>query len=415
MNRISSDMVNTDMQFYMRRQEDAQHNLMNQIASGNRLQMLRDDPLAAASTVRYQSYLARLERFETNVLYAKNHYDQIDINLQRAMDVMHRVRDLAVTGANGIYNREDTRNMAIEINELIKELVSISNADGPDGNRLFAGDRAFTEPFRLVEGTIDGHGDLLVVNVEYRGTGPTRRTEISNQTYADLDIGGGEAFWAERMQIFSQVDAREWRADSDGSFFINGHEIFVRVGDTLPSVVHSINESGAAIRASVDPLTQGLVITGTHPHMIRMEDAQGSSTLVDLGIIQANNDPSAPNWAPTARVAGGSLFDMVIRLRDALFRGDQDFIGGLGIGGVDLAMDNLRARMADIGSRQERVSMTWERLNKEIPNVNAMIVRESAVDMAEAITNLGMMEFAHRATLQTAARIIPPTLLDFLR
>jgi flagellar hook-associated protein 3 FlgL len=385
------------------------------MASGNRLNRLRDDPLAAAHAVRYQSYLARLERFEHNTLHAKDHFNQIDIYLQRSVDVMQRIRELAVTGANGIFSREDTRHMASEVNELLKELVAIANASGPDGKRLFAGDKAFTEPFRVVEGTVEGGGDLLVVNVEYRGSGPGRRAEIGNGNYTDLDIAGGKAFWAERMQIFSSVDATQWRAAENGAFFINGYEISVSAGDTLPSIVAKINDSGAPVRAAVDPSTRGLTITGTNPHLIKMEDGQGSRTLEELGIIQFNNDPSAPNWSPAARVAGGSVFDMVIRLRDGLFRGDHNFIGGLGIGGIDLALGNLQSSLTDIGSRSERAMMNWMRINQEIPNVSAMVARESAVDMVKAATDLGMMDFAHRATLQTAARIIPPTLLDFLR
>ena len=415
MRRVSTDMPSTDIQFYLRRQEDALQNLRNQMSSQNRANRLRDDPLAAAHAVRYQSVLARMERFELNTLYAKDHLNHIDIHLQRAVDVMQRIRELAVTGAHGIFTREDTRHMASEVNELLKELVAISNATGPDGKRLFAGDKAFTEPFRIVEGTIEGGGDTMVVNVEYRGSGPARRAEISNNTHTDLDIGGGEAFWAERMQIFSRVDASQWRAGEDGAFFINGYEIPVRIGDSLPAIVSKINDSGAAVRASVDPQTRGLVITGTNPHLIRMEDRQGSRTLEELGIIQFNNDPAAPNWSPSAMVAGGSVFDMTIRLRDALFRGDTNFIGGLGIAGVDLALSNLQTRLTDIGSRQERAMMTWMRLNQEIPNVSAMLARESAVDMTRAATDLAYMNFAHQATLQMAARIIPPTLLDFLR
>ena len=344
-----------------------------------------------------------------------DHYNQIDIHLQRAMDVMHRIREIAVNGANGIYTQEDTRHMAMEVNELLKELVTLSNAVGPDGKQLFAGDKAFTEPFRIVEGTVDGAGELLVVNVEYRGSGAARFTEINNGDYAQLDIGGGEAFWAERMQIFSGVDATNWRALEDGAFFINGYEIPVRTGDTLPAVVARINESGAPVRASVDLDTRGLVITGTNPHMIRMEDRQGSRTLEELGVIEFNNDPSAPNWNPGARVAGGSLFDMVIRLRDALFRGDQDFIGSQGIGGMDLAMGNLATRLTDIGSRHERAMMSWRRINDEIPNVTTMLARESGVDLVQAATELSKLDLAHKATLQAAARIPHNTLLDFLR
>jgi flagellar hook-associated protein 3 FlgL len=328
---------------------------------------------------------------------------------------MQRIRELAVTGANGVYSKEDTRNIAVEVNELLKELVSISNVTGPDGNRLFAGDKAFTEPFRIVEGTVEGGGETLVVDVEYRGSGPARRAEIGDTTYTELDIGGGEAFWAEKMQIFSQLDASNWRARGDGAFYVDGYEIQVKTGDTLPAVVAKINDSGAPVKASVDPETRGLMLMGTNPHLIKMEDKQGSSTLEELGIIQLNNDPSAPNWSPAARVSGGSVFDMVIRLRNALYRGDHDFIGGLGIGGIDLALGNLETRLTDIGSRQERAMATWSKLNQEIPNVTTMLARESSVNMIDAATDLGMMDFAHKAALQTAAKLIPPTLLDFLR
>ena len=408
-------MPNTDMQYYLRRQEDNLHNLQTQIATGTKLNQLRNDPLAAAHTVRYESYLARLERFEANTLYAVDHFNQVDIYLQRAVDVMQRIRELAVTGANGAFTKDDTRAMGIEVNELLKELVSIANTVGPDGKQLFAGDKAFTEPFRVIEGTVEGGGETLVVNVEYRGAGPARRAEISDGTYTELDIGGGEAFWAERMQIFSGTDASAWRALQDGAFYVDGYEVAVRAGDTLPAIVAKINESGAAVKASIDPDTRGLMLTGTTAHLIKMEDKQGSSTLEELGVIQFNNDPSAPNWAPGARVAGGSVFDMVIRLRDALYRADQAFIGGLGVGGIDNALQNMEARLTEIGSRQERATVTWARLNQEIPNVTSMLARESSVNMIDAATDLSMMDLAHNAALQTAAKILPTTLLDFLR
>jgi flagellar hook-associated protein 3 FlgL len=106
---------------------------------------------------------------------------------------------------------------------------------------------------------------------------------------------------------------------------------------------------------------------------------------------------------------------MVIRLRDAMYRGDFDFIGSQGIGGIDLALANMESKLAEIGSWEERVEATWQRLNKEIPDVTAALAREAGLDFATAATDLGMMDFAHKAALQTAAKILPTTLLDFLR
>jgi flagellar hook-associated protein 3 FlgL len=124
---------------------------------------------------------------------------------------------------------------------------------------------------------------------------------------------------------------------------------------------------------------------------------------------------NAPNWASSARVSGGSLFDMVIRLRDGMLRGDQEFIGSQGIAGMDLALNNVTYRMAEIGSRQERSEMAWFRINQQIPDITAMLNRESGLDMEDAAMNLKMAEFAQQATLQTAARLLPRSLLDFLR
>jgi len=68
-----------------------------------------------------------------------------------------------------------------------------------------------------------------------------------------------------------------------------------------------------------------------------------------------------------------------------------------------------------VGSRSERTEAAWKRLNAEIPTVSAALSREASLDMADAATDLKMMEFAHKAALQTAAKVVPPTLLDFLR
>jgi len=415
MRRISTDMPNDDLQFRLRRHEADLSSLQSKMGTQKRIQELRDDPLAAAKAVRYESYLARLDRFEKNALYAKDHLKVADGYMRQAQDVMQRIRELAVQGANGTYAAEDLRYMGVEVNELLKELVQVSNAVGPDGKRLFAGDKAFTEPFRAVEAAVEGAGESVIARVEYQGAGATRRAEVSEGAHAVIDMGGGEAFWAEKMQIFSSFDATAYRVSAQTSFFVDGREIAANPGDTIHAIVAKINDSPAPVKAYVDPVTKGLALEGTSAHLIRLEDAPGGSVLKDLGVIRATSDPGAPNWHPAARVSGGSAFDMVIRLRDALFRGDSGEVGSLGVAGIDLALNNFGSRLAEIGSRQERVELTWKRVNAEIPDVSSHLARETALDFTKAATDLKMIEFAHKAALQTASKVVQPTLLDFLR
>jgi len=416
MNRVSTNMPVTDAQYNMRRADEKVSGVLNKMNSQTKLTSLREDPIAASHSVRYDSYLTRLNRFEENVEYAKDHYNNTHDYLNSTMSILHRLRELAVSGANGVNSPDELKIMAVEVNELLKELVSLSNVMGPDTKQAFSGDKVFTQPFRIVEGTVEGGPETLITRVEYRGAGASRKIEIGDNMFMELDIPGGEAFWAEKMQIFSDVDATDYRVTENGAFFIDGVEIPVAIGDTLPSIVAKINDSAAPVKASIDIDSRGLVLEGTNAHLIRAEDKiGGASVLRDLGIISGNMTNNAPNWNENARVAGGSIFDMVIRLRDGMLRGDQDFIGSQGIAGMDLSINNMAYRLADVSSRHERAEAAWQRINAQIPNVTRMYDREAGVDMATAITDFKMAQNAHQAILAAAARLLPQSLLNFLR
>jgi len=416
MRRISSDMGHSDVQYYLRRQEENLNNIQARIETQNRLQRLRDDPLGASHAVRYESFITRLNRFEQNTYKAREHLDNTHDYLNETNSIIQRIRELAVNGANGVHQGYELQIMGMEVNELLKELVSISNAIGPDTRQIFSGDKVYTEPFRVVEGTVEGAGETVITRVEYRGAGASRKVEIGDNMFLELDLAGDEAFWAEKMQIFSSTDATDYRVRENGAFYIDGVEIGVNIGDTLPSIVAKINDSAAPVKAYIDMDTRGLVLEGTNAHLIRAEDKEGGATVLrDLGIIAGNMVNDAPNWNSSAKVYGGSMFDMVIRLRDAMYRNDQDFIGSQGIAGMDLVVNNVVLRLADVSSRKERAETAWTRINAQIPNVTSMLGRETGLDLVTAITDLKMAQNAHQATLQTAAKILPATLLDFLR
>ena len=66
MTRVSTGMMNNDIQNNLRLQESRQNRINGQLSSQQRLQSLREDPLAAGHLVRYQSYLGRVQTFEKN-------------------------------------------------------------------------------------------------------------------------------------------------------------------------------------------------------------------------------------------------------------------------------------------------------------------------------------------------------------
>jgi flagellar hook-associated protein 3 FlgL len=420
MQRVSSDLMNDDMQFWARRRERDMASAETKMARQSRIENLRDDPLAAARATRYDSVGARLQRFEKNAAWADDQYRVSEDYVRQTIDISQRLREIAVQGANGTYSKEDQKYMAQEVDQLLGEMVSMANSRGPDGSYIFSGDKSRTQPFREITGSAPGAAGEVTVGVQYLGAQDGPKAEISEGDYVPLSQSGSDVFWAEKQQAVSSFDARDWRAAADATIIVDGKAVGVKAGDNVYAVAAKINDSGAAVKASIDPRSFSLALETTTAHQMRLEDgpatpgAPAGGVLKELGLL-APSGAAPDNWAPSARVSGGSLFDAVIRLRDSLNRGDTLETGGAALAGIDAGIDNLNRRVAEIGARSQRLQVVEARLNREIPDTAKLESEEADLDMTKAITDYKMLEYAHKASLGFAGRLFPQTLLDFLR
>ncbi len=407
-------MHHDDIQAALRRQESRLSNQNNKIASQQKNLNLRDDPLAAGHSVRYESYLARLDRFGKNARTLSDQFVIAEGHMNQSMQVMHRIRELAVTGAHGTFTPSDMKNMAVEVDELLKELVLNGNATGPDGVRVFSGTRSFTEPFETVLGDLDGAGTPMITQVRYNGSVDSKQVEIDELAYMRADNAGNRVFWAEKQTLFSELDATTYVVPEDTHIQVDGLEIPLVAGDNIYAIISKINDSGAAVKAYLDPVTNGLNMETTDARQLWLSDSPGGSVLSSLGMIRQGQRPPY-NLSPSVRVSGGSMFDSVIALRDSLMKGDQERIGSRVLGALDSAVENLSTRLAEIGSRHERSQATISRLDTQTLNVTAAASREGDLDFTKAITDLKMYEYTQQATLSTAGKLYSSTLLNYLR
>lgn len=414
MTRISSQINNSDTQYHLRRQEVNSNRLSNQIGNQSRISSLRDDPIAAGHLVRYQSYQGRVERFEKNAQTLADQFNVREGYINQNLQIMQRVRELAVGGASGTYTPDDLKNMATEVNELLKELVQNANAVGPDGNTLFSGTRTKGVAFDVVMGNVPGANEALIENVRYNGNVGINKVEVDENAYLEVDSSGNKTFWAEPQRLMGQRDLSSWQALEDGVIGIDGVEVKVSSGDNVYALAAKINDSGVAVKAEIDPVTGGLNLTTTDSHQIWLEDKSGSS-LSDIGMIKDKSQLPPYNIGNGVRVSGGSLFDSVIALRDAMLRGDNESIGGRVLGTIDQGISNLTTRLAKSGSDYEKAVNNIERSKTNNLNVTALVSREGDIDITKAITDMKMMEYVNQATLSNAGKMYSSTLLDYMR
>jgi flagellar hook-associated protein 3 FlgL len=92
-----------------------------------------------------------------------------------------------------------------------------------------------------------------------------------------------------------------------------------------------------------------------------------------------------------------------------------DYAGAEPIGALDAALDGVLQHVSELGGKQNRVELAQERLLDLQLNLTKILSEEQDLDYAEAIMELKMEEFAYRTALAVGARIIQPSLVDFLR
>jgi len=407
-------MQYTDRSFAVRNQENRLHRVHNQLSTQRRIQQLRNDPLAAGHSVRYKSLLTRLDRFEKNAKTLNDQYRVAEAPMQTAMDIMQRLRTLALAGATGTNTAGDLKKMAPEVDQLLDELVQNANAIGADGTYLFAGTKSFTEPFEPVMGDIDGAGSAVITAVRYNGSIDTKKIESDELAFLDINNAGNRIFWADKQVLFSETDARNYVVTADSTIEVDGVSIPLVAGDNVYAIISKINNSGAALKASLDPVTSGLNLETTDARQLWLRDIGEGSVLSSLGLIKAQQRPPY-NLSDSVRVSGGSLFDAVIAMRNAMYAGDQEALGGKVLGSIDGAIDNVSMRLAENGARYERAETVLARLNAQIPNVTSAESRESDLDLTQAIADLKLYEYTHAASLSTLGSLYKNTLLNYMR
>lgn len=416
MKRISSQLPTNDSSYYTRLREFDMNEMYGKIGGQTRINKLRDDPMAASRSTRFQSEIMRNDRYEKNVQSVRSTIATAEGDLRSTMDILQRIREIGVQGANGTFDREQMGYMGQEVDQLLGELLTIANTKDQNGNYLFSGTQSRTTPFRLTMGRVSGGNGDKVVAVDYMGNIGRNAAEVSEGAEVGINLPGNVAFWAEQQQIYSTVDGSQYRVQRDQSIRIDGKEIHLATGDTLSAVAAKINDASIPVRARIDPVAGGLVLESTVPHQIWAEDLGDGTVLQDLGVLAPGGSHPPLNVAHSARVFGGSIFDMVIAMRNALYEGSTDKVSSVGLRGLESSITNMAGVLGDIGARDARLETTAKRLEYQKPVLVGFDSQERDLDMADAITQLKTLEYTHEAALSATARALNrPKLLDFLR
>lgn len=390
-----------------------------QLSTQKKMDVPSQDPIATIDAVYKKIRIGQIQQYKKNITDARGQIDQIHNTLKHTIDLFHRVRSIAVQASNGTYGAQERIYMAVEVEELLREMVAGSNSTYKD-EYLFAGSKIDTRPFKILEKTVSDLSRPLVAQVLYMGDHREKQMEIDSNDLIPTTFSGSRAFWGENHMVVARQDASTYVSDARQILSVDGAEVVIEAGDDLEDVIQRINQSVSTAIATKRILPDGsqvLSIEAASPHKLILLDMQGGRVFRDLGIIsdgQLGNNLEE-NLRPDVIENNGSLFEVLIRLRDSLINNKVLQIGGRDLGSIDLAMEGVLQHQARASAVVSRVKGVNEKLSQEDVYSREVLSEKEDIDVAQASIQYHQLMMVHRASLLTAAKMSKQTLLDYLR
>jgi flagellin len=112
---------------------------IEKLSSGQRINKAADDASGLAVSEKMRSQIRGLNQAEQNIQNGVSFIQTTEGYLQETQDILHRVRDLSVQSANGIYTDEDRMQIQVEVSQLVDEVNRIASHAQFNGMNLLTG------------------------------------------------------------------------------------------------------------------------------------------------------------------------------------------------------------------------------------------------------------------------------------
>ncbi|WP_052343717.1 flagellar hook-associated protein FlgL [Bacillus massiliigorillae] len=343
--------------------------LNNQLITQKKFSKPSDNPVAAMRAMGYRTDLNRIQQYQQNVGEVKNWVDTTGDSLDQSVKALQKIRELTVQVSNGTLEESQRSYIATEIEQLKQQIMNISDSQ-IGGKYIFGGTQTDKKPsdnYYATTGTIEievFEGIRLPANTSganlFPGVvGASSSTSVSPSTEG-ANIVTGTYNGTEDKKISLKYENSKWQISEDGTNWtdMTGPKTIDGVTINVPTTTEN-----SSYEINLNPERKGVI-----------------SELIDT--INGNGSKEEIN----------SFLEK-----------------------IDTQIDNFLKEQANIGARQNRVDLMEDRLgNQEVFATRILSDNEDA-DMERVIIDLTTQEAIHRAAMSSGARIIQPTLMDFLR
>ncbi len=369
----------------------------NQMSSGLRFTTASQNPTAAGSVNNYKQALAQSQQYATNATSAQTNLNTEDNALSQVQTQLQTLRNLALEANSGVLTNSNLSAIATQAVQIQNGLLALANTQNGNGEYIFGGFSAQTQPFTL-----------SATGAAYNGDQGQRRVQIAaGQTLADGDNGA---------TVFNQIktgNATFTVAPAAGN---SGSGI---VGATTVSNPAAYDGGTYAISFTAPgayQVTKGATVVTTGSYT-------DGSTIAFNGVqVTLSGQPATGDSFSLTPSANQSLFTTVRNFVNALQTGVSspssstalnNSINGA-INNIDQALKQTSDVRASIGGRLNAITTQQSVATSQQTQLQQSISTLQGLDYARAITTLDQQNTTLSAALQAFTLTQGLSLFKFL-
>lgn len=419
--RVTNQMLSNNFLRDMRTNLSNLSTIQNQMASGKQINKPSDDPAKASKIMQMYSEIDANKQYNSNIKNTSNWLDVTDTTLDHIGKVIGRIDELLVSTGGSANDLNSRKAIKDEINQRVQELSQLINTSF-DGKYIFGGTDGTSKPVgtgkdtlgndelvcstKVVGKTIDGKmiysGKKVEAgkefNISINGGDPITVAILAATPPTTDGIKNKETTMEQAAKILEtsintvitkESDKVEVTATAEGSFTIT------------PSGNITFSDAGSLTAAKDLGLIQG-------PDMLLVEVSQG--VIMDYNI-------TASQVINYGTGAGENLMKLLEGITSHLDSTNPEDIKSLTDGdlkGIQDVMTNVLKLRSEVGAKQNRMESAESRNTDQNLNMTEILTATENIDITEKAMEYATMQTIYMAALQTSAKVLQPSLLDYL-
>ena len=424
--KISSKLFNEQQLNLLSKQMEKIQSVQSKISSGKNIVFASDDPVGAVELSGLNDISSKVQQYINNAELSLSRLQMMDDTLEATKNVFIRTKELAIQAANDVLAPSDRESIALEFDELKKELISLANTKDSTGAHLFSGFKTQTVPFVMdSEGTVSYKGDRGVISLAVSESRMLESTIDGGSVFKDIVTSSGVS-----TDLFEAVDniSRSIRTASSGveaakapgiakinltnedpgtySFTITSGSKTADfnigiTGSDLSDLATAINAADLDITASLEDSNTTLKLTNQYSYNIEMSNVQIP------GITKSQADPTSFFTFQPVDASGNSLGNS-----QTIYDFDQTIASRLDE--MMTIQNHLSNQRAKVGARINSASRQTDIMRERHLLINKDISKLADADLAELVTQLQSQITSQEATQKAFVRISQLNLFDHI-